>query len=305
MLRLIRTRVDGCAQGGVVAIGNFDGLHYGHQTVIGIGRQIASTLGLSFTVVTFEPHPRAVLEPNGLPFRLTLLRSKARLLDRMGVNFCFLLRFDEALRRMSAAEFIQRILLDGLKTRFVVVGETFRFGSGRQGNIDLLRQRIESVTSVGGMKDRGGEVYSSSAVRRALRNGDVVGAKELLGRFWSVCGRVEKGDQRGRSFGFPTANIDLEAHVRPAFGVYLVSVEMRDGECYPGIANIGIRPTVSGRKERLEVHLFDYDRDLYGQVLQVHLVQFLRRESRFEGIEALKRQIRRDIEQAREILTTS
>ena len=223
----------------------------------------------------------------------------------MGVNFCLLLRFDDVLRRMSAAEFIQKILLDGLKTRFVVVGEKFRFGWGRQGNIDLLRQTIESVTSVGAMKDRAGEVYSSSAVRRALRNGDVAAAKELLGRPWSVCGRVEKGDQRGRSFGFPTANIDLEAHVRPAFGVYLVSVEMRNGECYPGIANIGIRPTVAGRKERLEVHLFDYDRDLYGQGLQVHLVRFLRRESRFEGIEALKRQIRSDIEQAREILTTS
>ena len=297
------------ARASAVAIGNFDGVHLGHQAVIGTAVEKARTLGAPPAVLTFEPHPRMLFKPESEPFRLTPLRPKAHVLEELGVELLVVLAFDHALSQKSAEDFVAEVLVAGMAVSHVVVGADFVFGHDRLGTVDRLAEMggragfgVTALKPVGGPD---GTVYSSTAVRKALQGGEPRRAAALLGRPWEIEGRVEHGDARGRQLGFPTANVGLGDSLRPAFGVYAVEAGIDHGtrtEWHSGVANLGRRPTVAGLVERLEVHLFDFDGDLYGRHLRVRLIEFLRPEKKFDGLDALRAQIARDSAQARAIL---
>ena len=297
------------ARGAVVALGNFDGVHRGHQAVIAEAQGRARALGVPAGVLTFEPHPRSVFRPDDPPFRLTPFRVRTRHLEELGVDLLFVIHFDERFRHTAAEAFVEGDLVRGLGIRHAVCGWDFLFGHGRQGDVALL-QRLGAahgfaVTAIGPVSDPEGGVYSSTRVRDALVQGRPREAAHVLGHAWEIEGRVEHGDRRGRTIGFPTANIELGDYLRPAFGVYAVraGVDLGRGTVWhDGVANLGRRPTVGGLVERLEVHLFDFAGDLYGQHLRVRLVDFLRPERRFAGLEELKAQIAVDADAARTAL---
>jgi riboflavin kinase/FMN adenylyltransferase len=293
----------------VVAIGNFDGVHLGHRRVIEMARERARDLDAPLAVLTFEPHPRSYFQPGAPPFRLTPFRSKAHLFEAIGVECLVVLSFDATLAALSAEQFVSDVLVKGLRARHVVIGYNFAFGHGRKGDVTQLRalaaQLGFGVTGVGPVDDLDGVVYSSSAVRTFLREGDVRRAGALLGRPWEIEGIVQTGARLGHTLGFPTANLLLDDYVRPAYGVYAVrcGVETPDGLAWhSGAANIGRRPTVDGTAERLEAHLFDFSGDLYGKHLRVALIDRLRPEKKFDGLGALKAQIAEDCLAARRIL---
>ena len=302
------------AHDGVTVIGNFDGVHRGHLALIEAARARAQALNGPLSVMTFEPHPRSFFAPDAPPFRLTLFREKARLLQRAGVEHLLVKRFDADLAGETAENFVQRLLIDGLKVRHVVVGEDFRFGKGRAGDPDLLIRMLSAVggdvTALDAVGDESGAL-SSSRVRDALHAGDVVMATDILGHPFTIVGEVLAGDQRGRSIGFPTANLQLDPQLlRPARGVYAVSAALSadsiDAEepenWWHGVANFGTRPTVDGMRELFEVHLFDVSPDLYGQVLRVRLHDFIRPERKFADFTALQQQIVQDVAAARAML---
>ena len=301
------------AKGCVVVIGNFDGVHKGHQTLLADARRAAERLGAPLAVLTFEPHPRSVFRADDPPFRLTSLRSKAHALQDFGVDHLFVLHFDRAFSQKPAEAFVEEILCTDLAARHVVVGWDFCFGHMRRGNVTLLKSmgaRLGfGLTAVDPVMTVTGEVHSSSIIRRHLREGRPREAAQLLGRPWEIEGRVEKGDQRGRSIGFPTANLALGDYLCPQLGVYAVYAGRDPGVEHGGetawaaaVANLGRRPTVAGEDLRLEVHLFDFAGDLYGETLRVRLIEFLRPEKKFDGLEALQAQIALDCDQARTIL---
>lgn len=303
-------------RGAAVAIGNFDGIHLGHRAVIAEAGQLAHAHGVPWAVLTFEPHPRNLFRPGDPPFRLTRLRAKARFVAELGVDFMAALRFDRAFSSLSADEFIRRVLVEGFRASHVVAGYDFVFGKGRTGNCELLLRAGRTLgfdfTAVHAVRDKAGEVLSSSRARDALRRGDVAQAAAILGRAPEIEGRVRRGDARGRTIGFPTANIALGDHLRPAGGVYAVRVAIdgdngADGKPVwrAGVANIGRRPTFGGEIEMLEVFLFDFAGDLYGRRLRVQLVEHLRRERAFDGIDSLRAQIAEDSLRARRILAAS
>ncbi len=296
-------------RGAVVAIGNFDGVHLGHQRVIGEAGAIARSLGAPHAVLTFEPHPRSVFRPQDPPFRLTPFRTKARRIEALGVDLLFTLHFDLDFARRSAEDFVEEVLVQGLGVRHVVVGYDFVFGHQRRGDPALLAQRGAAlgfgVTIIDPVAATAGAIYSSTRIRDHLVAGEPRDAATLLGRFWEIDGRVERGDRRGRTIGFPTANIFLEDYLRPAAGVYAVRAAVDEGgspHWHDAVANFGTRPTFGGTDLRLEVHLFDFDGDLYGRHLRVALIDHLRPEHKFPGLDALKAQIAEDAKQAREIL---
>ena len=296
-------------RGAVVAIGNFDGVHRGHQEIIAKASRLAQELDCSHAVLTFEPHPRSVFTPNCEPFRLTPFRLKARLLESLGVDTLFALPFDLEFAKQSAEAFVREILVEGLGARYIVVGDNFRFGRGRQGDISMLEEMGRAngfgVTSVALLTSENEEAFSSSLVRDYLKNGNPTRAALLLGRYWEIEGRVQSGDRRGRTIGFPTANIGLGEALHPAYGVYAVRAGIENGSkisWHAGVANLGLRPTVDGSTLLLEVHLFDFQGDLYGRHIRVALVDFLRAEQRFDGLDALKAQIAEDCQRARAIL---
>src|SRR5690348_3806469 len=296
-------------RGAVVAIGNFDGVHLGHQAVIGEAGRIARAGGLPHAVLTFEPHPRRVFRPDDPPFRLTPFRAKSRHIEALGVDLLFTLHFDLAFARRSAAGFIEGVLVGNLGVRHAVVGYDFVFGHRRGGTPASLQARGAElgfgVTVVGPIAAQGGAVYSSTRIRELLGAGKPREAAALLGRFWEIEGRVERGDARGRSIGFPTANLMLDDYLRPAPGVYAVRAGIEEeGRTvwHDGVANLGQRPTFGGSDLRLEAHLFDFDRDLYGRHLRVAMIEYLRPERKFPGIDALKAQIAADAAQARALL---
>ena len=296
--------------GGAVAIGNFDGVHLGHQAVIGEAGRIARSVGIPWSVLTLEPHPRCVFNPSAEPFRLTPFHAKARLIEALGVDVLVVVPFDREFAGHSAREFVRRVLVDGIAARVVVSGHNFAFGHGREGTPELLLQLGGEFgfdyTCVREVRDPGGEAYSSTRVRQALAAGDLNGARQLLGRPFEIEGRVAAGDRRGRTIGFPTANIRLGEYTRPLRGVYAVRVGMDDGEiCYDGVANLGVRPSFGGSQDLLEVHLFDYDGDLYGRHLRVQFIHFIRAEKKFDGIDALKAQIAADAAGARKLLAAA
>lgn len=298
------------ARGGVVALGNFDGFHKGHQTVIAAAAEVAALLGVPLNVLTTEPHPRSFFNPDGPSFRLSSLRTKAHCLNVFGVDNFFVLPFDAELAGTAAQDFVMDVLVGGLGIRHAVAGYDYRFGKGRGGGADVLRwmglMEDFGVTIVDQVTfEHEGQAYSSSRIRAALRAGNVREATALLGHWWTIEGHVVQGDKRGRTIGFPTANLDMNDYLHPAFGVYAVRVEVGEDssrKVYDGVANIGRRPTFDKEDVTLEVFLFDFSGNLYGDVIVVEVVDFIRPEQKFDGLDALKAQIATDCQSARALL---
>jgi len=296
-------------------MGNFDGLHRGHALLIGRVRELARASGRPVAVLTFEPHPRSVFVPAAEPFRLTRLRVKERELAGLGVDLLFVQHFDLGFAAKSAEDFLAEIIVEAIGASHVVVGWDCTFGKNRRGTPDFLRaagpQAGFAVTVIEPLRGADQTIYSATHIRELLKAGKPRAAAALLGRFWEIDGRVAAGDRRGRTIGFPTANLGLEDYLRPAFGVYAVRVsgdgpdDPLAGQTIDGVANLGLRPTVGGLEPRLEAHLFDIDRDLYHRHLRVALIDFIRPEQKFAGLDALKVQIAKDAARAREILKTA
>jgi riboflavin kinase/FMN adenylyltransferase len=277
-------------------------VHLGHQAVLGQLSERAVALHLPVTVITFEPQPREFFTPERVPARLTRLREKVEALRRFGVDRVLCLRFGDYLAGLPPEEFIRIILLEGLEVKYLVVGDDFRFGRDRAGNFALLERAGAAhgfpVVNMHSFNIDGARV-SSTRVREALEAGDLVGAELLLGRPYRMSGRVAHGDKRGRTIGFPTANIFLHRPATPVQGVFAVEMFGVEGEPVRGVANVGNRPTVDGTRSLLEVHLFDFHRDIYGRHVQVEFLHKLRPERRFESFDALKCQIEDDVTRAR------
>jgi riboflavin kinase/FMN adenylyltransferase len=292
------------ARGATVALGNFDGVHRGHLHVLRAAHGAEPQLPLA--VLTFEPHPRELFRPDDPPFRLTLQAARARALAAAGVGILYQLRFDEAFSALSAEAFVVEVLQRGIGARHLACGPDFAFGFRRGGDVAFLAARAEALgiglTVVPPLADEAGPI-SSSRIRRALQDGYPERAARLLGRSWALCGQVARGDGRGCQLGFPTANIPLGRQLEPARGVYAVEATLPDGRRRHGVANIGHRPSVRPLPvSLLEVHLFDFDGDLYGAELEVTLRSFLRPERRFPDLDALRAQIADDAAQARRLL---
>ncbi len=291
----------------VLTIGNFDGVHLGHRALLDELKAKARALALPATVLTFEPHPRELFAPDQAPARLASMRDKLELLAECGVDRVHVCRFDRRLAGLTAGQFIEQILVRGLSVRHLIIGDDFRFGKARGGDFSLLQQAgrehrfvVEAMPTV----DFGGLRVSSSAVREALAAGDIERAERLLGRPFVIAGRVMDGKKIGRTIGFPTANIQVRRKRLPLSGVFAVTVSGVDAKPLPGAANIGVRPTVAeGLKPVLEVHLLDFDRDIYGRHVDVNFMHKLRSEAKFESLEALKAQIARDVAEVRAYFT--
>ena len=294
-------------RGAVVTIGNYDGVHRGHQHMLATVTGRARELGLPATVVTFEPTPREYFEGDAAPARLMRLREKLEALPLYGVDRVVVLRFDSRMQAMGADEFVERLLVRGLGARHVVVGHDFHYARRREGNIDTLRAAGErhgyAVEEVGRFLVDG-ERVSSSLVREALGRGDLARAGMLLGRPYRMAGRVRRGQQLGRRLGYPTANLALHRKVVPLWGVFAVRVSGAGLVDHPAVASLGTRPTIDGTEPLLEVHVFDHDCDLYGRYLDVDFVRRLRDERRFESLDSLVEQMHRDAAEARELLRT-
>jgi riboflavin kinase/FMN adenylyltransferase len=297
-------------RGAAVAVGNFDGVHPGHRAVIAEAGVIAKDAGRPWAVLTFEPHPRRLFQPDAPPFRLTPLRAKAREIRDLGVDAMIVQRFDRAFSMRTAEAFVTEVLVKGIGASHVVAGYDFVFGHKRQGNCQLLLAMGDShgfgFTAVNAVQDPSAQVYSSTRVRERLLAGDPKGAQAILGRPFEIEGRVAMGDKRGRTIGFPTANLRLGPYLRPAGGVYAVRASSDDGGAWlDGVANLGQRPTFGGTDLLLETFLFDFSGDLYGRRLRVRLVDYLRPEKKFDGIDELKAQIAADSQKARRILAAA
>lgn len=304
-------RLDGGAavperlRGGIVALGNFDGFHIGHQAVVGRAVSRARAEGRPALVATFDPHPVRFFKPDLPPFRLTSLDQRERLFAAAGADAMLVYHFGAELASVSAPDFVADYLASRAGAAGVATGEDFTFGKGRGGDVEVLKllgqaNRI-SVDAIAPVDD-GDEPVSSSRVREALEAGDCVTATRLLTRPFAIEGVVEHGDKRGRELGYPTANLPLGPYQRPRFGVYAVRGRLADGRVLDGAANLGTRPMFDPPKELLEPYFFDFDEDLYGQTVEVALIAFLRAEQAFDGLDELKAQIARDCEHAAKIL---
>ncbi len=290
-----------------VTIGNFDGIHLGHQAMLARLTARAASVGAAPTVLTFEPHPREIFAPQSAPGRLTSLREKLEILRGLGVAHVHVCRFTRDFAALSAENFVRRILVEGLKARYVLVGDDFRFGARRTGDFSLLARmggefsfQTESLHTVEAV----GQRASSTVVREALISGDMAMAAQLLGRPYSISGRVVGGDQLGRKIGYPTANIQLKHNKPPLNGIFAVHVQGLEHPDWPGVASLGTRPTVhTNGRPTLEVHLFNFARDLYRQHLRVEFLHKLREEAKFPSMETLIAQIDLDAQQARELLS--
>jgi riboflavin kinase/FMN adenylyltransferase len=293
-------------RGCVATIGNFDGVHLGHQAVFAALRARAGEMGLPSLVITFEPQPLEYFRPAEAPARLTRLREKLAAIADCGIDRVLLLEFGPQLAAQSAEAFVQELLLERLDVRHLYVGDDFRFGKGRGGDFALLQRAgaahgfgVESLQSVIHLDER----VSSTGIRQALAGGDLRRAAHWLGRPYAICGRVAHGDKRGRTIGFPTLNVDLHRRVSPLRGVFAVQVAGLDTGPLPGVANIGNRPTVGGDPRfLLEVHLFDFDRQVYGKHVAVTFVERIRDEKKFDSFDQLRAQIQTDAARARDVL---
>jgi riboflavin kinase/FMN adenylyltransferase len=292
-------------RGGIVALGNFDGFHLGHQAVVGRAVEKAAIGGRPVIVATFDPHPARYFRPDAPPFRLTTLDQRERLFAAAGADAMMVFRFDEAMAATSAEDFV-RLLVEGFGAVGVVTGADFTFGKARGGSVATLSELGSAmgfaVKAVEPVMDHHGLIVSSSRIRAALAEGDCDTAKLLLTRPFTVEGAVMHGDKVGRELGFPTANVDMGSYLRPAYGVYAVRGRLPDGRVLDGAANLGIRPQFEPPKELLEPYFFDFSGDLYGQVVEVELIERIRGEAKFDGLDALKAQIARDCETAAQIL---
>ncbi len=296
-------RAHQAGQGVALTIGNFDGVHRGHQAMLERLKTAAAQRGLPAAVMTFEPHPREFFTPQQAPARLTTLREKLELFREQGVDLVFLCRFSRAFASLTAEDFIARILRDEVHARWVLVGDDFRFGAGRAGDFALLQaagarygfeaETLPSVT-VEGVR------VSSTAVREALAAGDMEWAAKLLGRPYSISGRVVHGDKLGEALGYPTANIQMKHNRPPVSGIFAVELCGLDGHCLPGVASLGVRPTVKqDGAPTLEVHIFDFHERIYGAHVRVNFLHKLRDEEKFPTLDALIAQIERDVAQAK------
>lgn len=290
-----------------LTVGNFDGVHRGHQALLARVAAAARRRGLASAVMTFEPHPREFFAPQAAPMRISNLRDKLEALQGAGIDRVFIQHFNRRFAQSSATDFVERILLDGCDARWLLVGDDFRFGAKRAGDNALLqgyaaqgRFELEQMPTF----DDGGERISSTAVRVCLAAGDLKHAERLLGRPYSISGRVLHGRKLGRSMGFPTLNLRI-AHAHPALrGIFAVTVHGIGPQPLPGVASIGLRPTVDQQgRWLLEAHLFDFTRDVYGTLVRVEFVKKLREEQKYETLEALAAAIRRDAQQARAVLS--
>ena len=299
-------------RGAALAIGNFDGVHRGHQALIRRARERAEASARQGTshlagAMVFEPHPREFFHPERPHFRLTSLERKLMLLDRYGLDLTIVVPFDEHLANLDADNFIERVLVAGLGVRHVVVGYDFFFGKGRGGDAQHMQRRGAELgfgVSVIPPVAEDGEVFSSSAIRAEIAQGDVAGAARMLGHWWSVSGEVVGGAKRGTGMGYPTANIVLPRATPLAYGIYAVFVDGPGGR-YQGAAYLGTRPTFDNGPPVLEVFLFDFDGDLYGKRIEVSFVDFIRPDRRFEGMDALIVQMDEDCEMARQMLAAA
>ena len=291
--------------GSIVALGNFDGFHLGHQAAVGRAVQRAFHERRPAIVATFDPHPVSYFKPDAPPFRLTSLDQRERLFAHAGADAMLVFEFNEKLRETSAEEFVSWLLAGKIGAAGVVTGDDFSFGKGRSGNVETLKtlggySGIISETVAPVLVD--GERVSSGRIREALVAGDIGHATHLLSRDFAIEGVVERGDQRGRELGYHTANLTLGDYQRPKYGIYAVRVTLPDGTEHPGVASLGIRPTFSPPQELLEAHLFDFDGDLYGQTIEVALHAWIREEKKFDGMDALAAAMREDEAQARHLL---
>ncbi len=292
-------------RGAIVALGNFDGFHLGHQAVVGRAVARGAHERRPVIVATFDPHPVRHFQPGAAPFRLTSLNQRERMFGQAGADAMLVFGFDAALAATSAEDFVGDLLASRIGASGVVTGEDFTFGARRGGNAAVLRElgaahgiAAETVAAV----HLEGQPVSSSRIRDALKAGDPGAATRLLSRPFAIEGVVIHGDKRGRELGWPTANVELGPYQRPAFGVYAVRVRTDDGSEHDGVANIGVRPMFDPPRELLEAVLFDFDGDLYGRPIEVALRHFLRAEMKFEGLEGLKAQMDKDAAEARGLL---
>ncbi len=291
--------------GGIVALGNFDGFHLGHQAVVGRAVARARAEGRPALVATFDPHPVRHFRPDTAPFRLTTLDQRQGLFAGAGVDAMVVFHFDGDLARVSAEQFIADRLHANLQVAGVVTGEDFTFGKGKSGDVGLLATRggvHGFVAQTVGAVTLDGEPVSSTRIRDALRGGDPRTAARLLTRPFTIEGVVQHGDKLGRTIGYPTANVDMGKYLRPAYGIYAVTGRLSDGRVLKGAANLGIRPTFDPPKELLEPYFFDFADDLYGQTIEVALIEYLRPEAKFDGLDALTSQMERDCARARALL---
>ena len=294
-------------RGAIVALGNFDGFHLGHQAVVGRAVQRGAHEQRPVIVATFDPHPVRHFRPDTPPFRLTTLDQRERMFGQAGADAMLVFQFGDALASTTAEDFVAELLAKRIGAAGVVTGEDFTFGYKRGGNAAVLRELgaahgIEAETVAPVLLD--GEAVSSSRIREALVAGDPGTATHLLTRPFAIEGEVVHGDKRGRELGWPTANVELGPYQRPAYGIYAVRVRF-DGDEYDGVASLGVRPMFEPPKELLEAVLFEFDGDLYGRTIEVALHHYLRSEMRFDGIEGLKRQMDADAAEARRLLAAS
>lgn len=298
--------------GGVAALGNFDGFHRGHQVVVGEAGRIAKSENKPLLVVMTEPHPRAFFNPEGEAFRLTPFRERLNLLETFGVDGAIILPFNKELSSLTPEEFTGEVLKKGLEISHAVVGYDYKFGKGRAGDAGVLGKLGKTFNFDAsvipqihfGVEGAAGEAYSSTLVRQALKDGKPRQAAALLGHWWTVNGPIVDGEKRGRRIGFPTANIEFHDSLVPQYGVYAVRarVEGAGDALTDGVANIGVRPTFGGEKVLLEAHLFNFDGDHYGRHIRLHFIAGIRPEKKFNGLDALKAQILKDCETAKELL---
>jgi riboflavin kinase / FMN adenylyltransferase len=290
--------------GCVLTIGNFDGVHLGHQQVIKALVSKAKALNCVAAVLVFEPQPQELFSPETAPARLCRLRDKYSLLAKLGVQRLICVNFTAKFANQSAQHFIEHLLVNKLGIKHLIVGDDFHFGKNRTGNFSMLCQAGEKygfdVSDTASYKMADCRI-SSTAIRQALEQDDLVSVKQMLGREYSIIGRVFHGDKRGRQLGFPTANVLLKRRVSPLSGVFAVMVKTNNGE-FKGVANIGARPTINGIRQQLEVHIFDFDENVYGQCIEVVVKKKLRPVIKFDSLEALTAQIRQDSEQAKQVL---
>lgn len=306
MIRLdSRQAIPDSMRGAILALGNFDGFHLGHQAVVGEALRWARAEGRPCIVATFSPHPVEFFAPCSAPFRLSTLDQRQEWFGAAGADAMLVFAFDAAMAASSAHDWVHDVLGRQLGAAGVVTGEDFTFGKGRSGSVDTLRAMGAEIglgaRAVGAVM-HGQEVVSSSRIRRALAAGDMALATRLLTRPFAMRATVQHGDKLGREIGFPTANLALGDYLRPAYGIYAVTGRLPDGRVLKGAANIGVRPHFDPPKELLEPHFFDFSGDLYGQEIEIAFHAFLRGEAKFESLDALVAQIGRDCDEAKRIL---
>ena len=288
-----------------LAIGVFDGVHRGHQAVISTSADHAAASNGTPVVVTFDPHPEKVLRPQAAPHLLSATEHKIALIRALGVEHLLIITFDKQFAATEPEDFVQKLVIQSKPLQEICVGHEWSFGKNRRGNLDLLKKLGAKfnfdVVGIPPVKINGA-VVSSTAIREAIEKGDLAKAAEMLGREYTILGTVTRGDNLGKKIGFPTANLSAHSEQFPPNGVYVAEARI-DGELYRGVINLGIRPTVSiGKSERvLEIHLFDFNRDIYGHDVEVRFLKFLRSEKKFQDLDTLVQQIRQDVEQARQL----